>query len=624
MATHKTATRKKATSPASPIFNKDVRAEVTTNLFLQQMIQNKYLTRANLFQHLLDGSNRDLDEECGYPSEISADQYHKMYQREGVAKRVVNCVPEESWAMDPMIYETEDSKETEFEVAWKDLATKLNLFHFLERLDELSGVGRFGILLIGLNDGLELSQPVEGIDERGEKVGDAEHEVIYLRVFDESAVTVTARETDRSNPRFGQPITYNVSFQDSHSVGQGTVEITTSSVHWTRVIHAADGRQMSEVYGTPRMEPVYNRLLDVRKIASSSPEMFWKGAFPGFAFEVNPDLADTGAAAEMDVESIREEMANYANGLQRFFAVTGVTAKSLTPQVSDPSPHVEIQLKLIAITMNIPFRILFGSEQAQLASSQDAKSWARRMQKRQEKYITPLLLSPVIDRFIALGVVPEPTEYHVDWPDLASPSDMDQAQVAVITTDALTKYVQGGVDQLIPPQLYLTEILKMTTEEADAIIEGAKEYQETLQEEADAEAAARAALGVEGTPGVPGLPQDPSAVPPGSGNPPATNEDAGDAGGGSPPADTPPTAPKIRDADGKYSTPDNITATDDVEAAAQQAYERTWKASIGKLSTSAIKRSLEKVVKSHSRMPTAAEALRERLLRAELAKREKK
>ena len=444
----------------------------------KQMIANALLTRSALLSTLLDTENRNINQECGYPDTITAEQYKEMYEREGVARRIIRCLPAESWPFDPLVYETEDSNETEFETTWETLTKEINLFHYLQRIDELSGIGRFGLLLLGIDDGKELSQPVEGVDQLGRKSGKSEYSLLYVRVFDESVVTINASETDKTNPRYGLPTLYSIIFQDDETNTTGRTEM----VHWTRVLHVADDRTMSEVYGTPRLKPVYNRLMDMRKILSGSGEMFWRGAFPGYSFEVNPELNDQGAT--IDPVAMREEFENYSNGLQRYLALTGVTAKSLSPQVADPTGHLEANLKSIAISLGVPFRILFGSEQAQLASGQDAKNWSRRIEHRQSKYLTPLLLRPLVDRLIAYGVLPEPAEVLIEWPDLMGSTDEDKARIAQMRTQALAQYVQGRVSELIPPATYLMQIIGMDQEEVDSIMKEVEEQQEEEDQQA--------------------------------------------------------------------------------------------------------------------------------------------
>lgn len=452
------------------------------------------IMRSALYNFLLDGP-RNIDADCGYPEWLTPDHYRLMYEREGIAKRVVECEPKESWAMEPEVYEDEDpDTDTPFEAAWKELNKLHNFWHYLQRIDILSGIGQYGILLLGIDDGLDLKDPIDGVNDDGTFSEPAtERKLMYLRPFSEEVVFCKIRETDPSNPRFGQPKIYTIHFRDFPNWGIQAGEIIARDVHWSRVIHVADNRKISEIYGVPRMHPVWNRLFDLRKTYASCAEAWWKGAFPGMAFEVNPELADQGV--EMDTTSIREEMQKYMNGLQRYIAITGVSAKTLPPQLVDPTGTIEALLKSIAIALGIPYRVLFGSEEAKLASGQDAVAWAKRLSRRQREYITPLLIRPFVDRLINIGVLPKPAEsYDVDWPDLNSPDDATKAQTALVKTNAISTYVQSGAAQLMPPREFFVHILGMTTEEAEQMIEAAEEFGEQMDLEQQAEG------GLEGEP----------------------------------------------------------------------------------------------------------------------------
>jgi hypothetical protein len=322
-----------------------------------------------------------------------------------------------------------------------------------------------------LDDGKPLNEPVDGLDENGNPVGKPKHQIIFLRAFQESVVTVSTFNYDTTSPRYGQPLFYNIQFQE------GTENVSTT-VHWSRVIHVADNREMSEVYGVPRMQRVFNRLLDIQKITGGSGEMFWKGGFPGLAFEMNPDQMDV----EIDQDSVRKEFENYSNGLQRYLSVVGMTAKSLAPQVADPKGHLEAQMTQIAISLAIPQRVLFGSEQAQLASGQDAKTWNRRLSGRQSKYLTPMLVRPFIQRLIDLGCLPEPKEFLVQWPDLSTLTDSEKAELAKAWAEALSKYVAGNINQLVPPEQFLSIFAGLTQDQITAIMDSAMEYLAKMEE----------------------------------------------------------------------------------------------------------------------------------------------
>jgi hypothetical protein len=453
------------------------------NFTINEVVANEAFFRRELYRRLVDPC-RDIDKECGYPVKIDLPLYTMFWERFGLATRVNNVYPEESWKLDPEVYETEDQEETEFETAWKKLQSLHNVYHFLQRIDKLSGIGHYGVLLIGIDDGMEdLAQPAKGVEENYLRVLNGEpieaktedRKVIYLRCFDETLALIAEYEVNPANPRFGQPLSYNLKFVDyrNSALGTGAQLSVDKRVHWTRVLHIADNRTTSEIVGTPRQQDVFDRLYDLKKIYGGSAEMLWKGGFPGYSFEIPPEYV---GQIELNKDELRAEMEKFSNSLQRYMALVGVSAKSLAPQVADPASHIDKQLEFICIAKGIPKRVFMGSEQSQLASSQDKKTWNDRLVERQKKYLVPLVIRPFVDRLRSMGCLPPIEEYFVEFPDLNAPSDDDVANTAEKLTRAMAAYIAGDVQQLMPPMEFLTVILKKTTEEAEAIIEAAEEY----------------------------------------------------------------------------------------------------------------------------------------------------
>jgi len=427
------------------------------------MIINAFTSRVQWLQRLMD-PRRDIEAECGHPIVVTIEDYKRLFMRGDVANRIVSLVADESWVQRPEVLENEEDEETDFEQAWKELDKSLGVINVMQRGDVLSGIGRFGVILLGFDDGLSLNEPVASGPRR----------LLYLRPFDESLATVKSLENDITNERYGLPKDYQIQFTDAELLSmsdpaQKTLT-TSTTIHWTRIIHLCDNRFSSDVFGAPRMEKVLNRLLDIRKIAGGSAEMFWKGGFPGLSIEAAPGLEDR---VTFDEDATKEQLEAYMNGLQRYLAFVGMQTKSLAPQIADPDPHVKLQLQLIATALGVPWRVLIGSEAAQLASEQDTRAWNKRLHRRRTDYVTPYIIRPLVDRLVEYGVLPEPEELIVNWPDLNSPSDLDKAAIAEKQTNAIAKYVQSQSDSLIPPFHFFTRILNMEDDEADAIIEDA-------------------------------------------------------------------------------------------------------------------------------------------------------
>lgn len=470
---------------------------------VNDIVFNTLYSRSSFLRQFMDGEKRNLDTECGHTPHdepISAQLLKNYYDREGIATRIVHVYPEGCWTEDPEVYEDEDPQvETAFEASWNRVVKKHNVWHYLQRIDALSGIGRYGAMLIGFNDGGKLQQPLKGVPKDGLLTANAlsiakneqgnknapTRDITFLRTFDETCIDIASFEQDTSNPRFGQPLTYNIKLTNPKHHGSSAepqLTMESASIHWSRVLHVADNCEGSEVFGVSRLQKNLNRLFDLRKLLGGSAEMFWKGAFPGLSFEMNPDLADP----DLDVSSIRREVENYMNRLQRYIAIQGMQTKSLAPQVADPSMHIEVQLRAICIAEAVPYRIFQGSEEAKLASSQDMKTWNKRLANRQSKYLIPKLIRPFIDRLILAGVLEPPQvldEYEIDFPDLNALSDIERIEVAGKTTEAMAKYCQGGVETLVPPLEFLTDVLGMDREQAESILEAAEEHVSELMDE---------------------------------------------------------------------------------------------------------------------------------------------
>lgn len=490
---------------------------------LNDMVHNAMISREALLKQFMD-PRRDIAAECGYPDSLDAFSYKKLYDRDPIAARVVEVMPKESWKVTPSVYEDEDiDKVTDFEEAWDSLAKTVRgkswyddeegspIWEALMRADILSGVGSYGILLLGIDDGRPLNEPVKGVEEVNsfpvELVTDPEtkeaslrpvkqrqdtaiynlttnakeikgRKLVRLMPFDEASAQVVQWETNRSSPRYGQPVMYLVNFNDpsSQELSGIGMPMSTENVHWTRVIHLSDTSTKATSNDSvveSRMKCVLNRLLDLQKLYGGSAEMYWKGAFPGISAETHPQL---GGDVELDVAATQDQLEQYMNTLQRYLITSGLSVKMLSPTVVDPTSQINVQIDAICIKIEVPIPVFKGYEIGEQASTNNDEAWNDRLKTRQIKYITPRVIVPFVDRLIMIGVLPEPKSYHVTWPDMDSVSASEQASVALTRTQALTAYVSGQGEAIIAPLDFYTRILGMTDEEAESILENVQDH----------------------------------------------------------------------------------------------------------------------------------------------------
>lgn len=413
------------------------------------------------------GTDRDLYKVCGYPSEEVLDfpYFYSRYKRQETAKRVIDAFVSATWRTPPTICEDEDPQvQTIFEKAFYDLSEEKNLWSYIRRLDTLSGIGQYAVMLIGIDDGLDLSDEVlPGKNRR----------LLFLQPYSEESALINTWDEDPQSERYNLPHMYNIDLRR----GDGKRSVS-KQVHWSRVVHVAEGLLEGDVYGTPSLECIYNRLQDLETIVSGSAEMFWQGAFPGIVYSMDKD-ADPGAQsiAEMD-----DEIKKYMHKLRRYMKLQGVTPHQLMPNITDPTNYAMMQLKLISAGKGIPLRILLGSERGELASSQDERNWNSRVDERRSGFGKTLLRS-IMDRLIYMGILPEPKKYYIEWPDLNSLSSEDQAKVAKLRSETIATYSNAlGAQDIYPIDMFLSKELGLSIEEVQLITSQMKEADLELEE----------------------------------------------------------------------------------------------------------------------------------------------
>jgi hypothetical protein len=379
------------------------------------------------------GGKRDYYDILGYPRDLTLADLYGKFERDGMAARIVEFPPAETWRDTPTVKDgrDKDAKETtRFARAWAAFAERRRVYHYCQRLDTLAGIGRYGVLLIGVAGNPDLTQPVTRLSSLDQ--------VLYLRPYGEQSVDIAEWETESSNPRFGLPRLYRITLADmAGSTARAAMPSQIVTVHHSRDIHAAEGLLENEVFGRPRLQRVYNLLDDLFKVAGGSAEATWKLMRKGFVLDVDPE---TDLSTEA-VSGLEEQFDEYDHNLRRFLRTRGMTVSDLGSDVVEPKELFEMIISLISAATSIPQRILLGSERGNLASSQDASAWAGFVAGRQLNYAEPMILRPLIDRFVAWGALPRPSSgsYTVVWDPLFEQTDEEKATIADTWATAMQK-----------------------------------------------------------------------------------------------------------------------------------------------------------------------------------------
>lgn len=439
-------------------------------------INRLYQSRAELATQLgkqYEGK-RDVYKAAGYKKEIEFLDYDAKYTRQDIAGRVVDAPAIATWSEPPEIRDG-DEGETPFTKMWEKLVNfnklvdsiddQKSIWHFLTRIDMMSGIGRYGVLLVGINDGLDLDKPLTKNTpfSTSPDTPKIPAQFLYLSPYDEKAADINSVSNSPKSRRFNLPETYTISMSaDLLNVDGPTIRQT---VHWSRVIHVAEGLRNNEIFGTSRLEGIYNRLDDLEKILAASGEAAWRLAQKGIIAS-----ARKGKELTDDDDAHKSAVEDFVHDLTRYLEVEGMDITVLGGEIVDPTGIVKSFVSIISAETGIPQRMLLGSEAGHLASEQDERNWASRITTRQIEYAEPVILRPLISRLIYSGILPSPTSggYQVIWPSVMKLSALEESERRGKEASALSAAV--GPEKL-PIETYLKEFLGWTDDQITVLFE---------------------------------------------------------------------------------------------------------------------------------------------------------
>ena len=372
---------------------------------------------------------RDLYEYLGYKRTLDYADFYARYKRGGIASRIVDAYPQATWRQQPILLGPEaqlHDKRGAFVKSFDVMATRLNLYHYFERADKLAGIGQYSVVMIGVRGSGTLNTPLPKISSFDD--------VIYITPYGQENAEVKEYENNPGSERFGLPTVYDVTLSKS---------MPKQRVHYSRLLHISEGLLEDEIYGRPRMEPVWNYLDDLDKIIGGSSEAVWRTVDRGIQFDIDKE-ADLSPE---DEDNFEDEIEEYIHNFKRYIKTRGVTATPLGAETASIKDNFDASVALVGGTLGIPTRILLGSERGQLASASDERNFSSRVKERQRSYAEPTMLRAFTNRLKSVGVPIE--DYKVNWPDVSTLTDKEKSDVAARIAQAVRSVSSQPLDNIV-------------------------------------------------------------------------------------------------------------------------------------------------------------------------------
>jgi uncharacterized protein len=358
--------------------------------------------------------SRDMRKILGYKQQLDLADYRYRYFRGGLAGRIVDLAPNDTWSDGVELIEDEGNEDyTEFEQAVKDLDERLNLWSVFHRADRLAGIGRYGAILIGAPGALDTPLPARMTADQ----------IVYLKPFAEDGLTVEERDlvSDSTLARYGMPMFYTMK-------ALGGTRATTVRVHYTRVHHITDAPLDDLLYSQPRLERVWDLLDNLEKVTGGGSEAFFQRAHPGYHLNIDKDAKFRDR--DKVLKDLDDEVEEFIHGLRRVVSTQGTEFTPLNATVAEFGKDAAAIIEQIAGSIAVPQRILLGSERGELASSQDKNNWDSRIKDRKTQVCGPFYIRPFFNTLINVGALPTPKQYSVFWPERDNQTDSDKMSIA--------------------------------------------------------------------------------------------------------------------------------------------------------------------------------------------------
>lgn len=387
---------------------------------------------------------RNYNQLYGYGESLAYFDYLGMYLRGGIAQTVVAKLPKACWRDNPEI------KVGETQILEDELLLLRNkgMFRALERADILNRIGNFSVLLVGIPDGEDLDKPIG-------TAGVNAFDKIYFNPYSYDGIEILALDNDPASDRFGLPLMYQV--QTTKRINGQSKDISVKSfvVHFSRIVHMAEGALESDIEGTSALQAPWNALTDKDKVRGGSGEAYFRNSRQKLALETDKD-----ATVDMDTEAmtaLKKNVEGFQNGWEDTLRLDKMKANMLQPGLTSPRDTFDICVEEVAGTTGIPVRFLTTKAGGTVTGSEDKAAWNSLVADRSDQECSPWLLN-VLGIFAEAGMLELPDNTSIVWPVQASLNEKEATESISNKAKAFKDVADGlstiGADEVVAESVF--------------------------------------------------------------------------------------------------------------------------------------------------------------------------
>ena len=396
-------------------------------------LNDRYLTAQRLaYGRQLGGNDAKRPQawcEYGFAENLVFDDYYRMYERHGVAHGAIHLLLDKCWETNPQVIQGDEVDEERPPTTWEKKfnaeARRLKLWQMVKQADRRRMVGNYAGLILQVKDNKTWEQELTG--------------GVLQRLIPawQGQLRVTMWDSDPKSERYGLPTMWSFDQPDVEENTESTNSGLSVSIHWTRVVILGDYRD-----GVPFLKAGYNDCVTMEKIIGGSGESYLKNSSRQLAinFKEGTDMAQIAATYGVPLKDLHQAFDEIAKGMNRgqdsVLGLQGADVSTLVSTVPDPQPPFNVALMSFAASVQMPAKIISGSQTGERASSGDIEAFNKRGQGRREGELTDDIDTLVrhLLQFKLLPPVPGDV-FTVCWSDLTESTQSEKLANAKVMAE---------------------------------------------------------------------------------------------------------------------------------------------------------------------------------------------
>lgn len=411
-----------------------------TTLVVNELSQRAIL--AERMQYMKQGGGNDAKRpqawcEYGYAEDLTFEDFLRLYERHGVAHGSVHILLDKCWQTAPQVIQGDpDDKATKLKPWEKKLnreLKRLKFFRAFKEADRMRLVGRYSGILLQVKDNKKWSEPLtSGVLQR-------------LIPAWEGQLKPSTWDTDETSPTYGDVLTWTYS-EASVNENNNDAPGRQVTLHASRVIIVGDYRT-----GVPFLKAGYNDCVTMEKIIGGVGESVLKNAARQLAisFAQEVDMNNVAASMGLPLKDLHTGFDDIAKGMNRgqdsVLGLQGATISPLVSTVPNPQPPFDVALQSFSASVQIPGKIIIGTQTGVLAGNADQESFSLRAQGRRESQLSDDL-DNALRQLIQTKLLDAPPgdDFSICWDDLTEASPSEKATRAKVLADINTAGLGTG------------------------------------------------------------------------------------------------------------------------------------------------------------------------------------